>query len=125
MQASQNAAQGFSAHLHAGFILGIEVLPGQIWMYEEDLEDVALDRVPAFFCQHGDDLLNALSEVVPVLYIGLIARKILYAQPLSQEDRSLDAACTLIFLKDVAEAAIRVISSHWIQAAEPRAEGVD
>ena len=50
-------------------------------MDKEDLENVALHRIPALLCQHRDNLLHALSEVVPVLYIGLIARQILYAQP--------------------------------------------
>ena len=67
--------------MHAGFILGIEALPGQIGMDEEDLENIALHRVPALLCQHRDYLLHALPEVVPVLYICFIARQILYAKP--------------------------------------------
>lgn len=74
---SEYIPQGLSAHFHARLILRIEVLTRPVGMDEEDLEDVALDRVPALFCQHGDDLLNALSEVVPVLYICLIARQVL------------------------------------------------
>ncbi len=54
-----------------------EYIPRPVGMDEEDLEDVALDRVPALLCQNGDDLFHALSEVVPVLYICLIARQVL------------------------------------------------
>ncbi len=74
---SEYIPQGLSAHFHARLILRIEVLTRPVGMDEEDLEDVALDRVPALLCQNGDDLFHALSEVVPVLYICLIARQVL------------------------------------------------
>ena len=47
------------------------------------------------------------------------------AQPVAQPDIRLDPACALILLQDIAETALRVISPHGIQTAEPRAEGMD
>ena len=98
IDSNQNLCQGLAADFHADVILGIEILISQIRMDEENLQDVASDRIAAFVCEPVKRIFHLNFKVVPVLNVGLISGKILITKPVSEEYRCFFSACTLVLL---------------------------